>query len=231
MSRFRSARDDGRACQFERVTENAIELRSAVDDVRASDRCRLSAFRWYALGSGGEPRKALGLRAFRRAPGGPKPVHFVTMGGGPKRVVRPTAVVISMWLLASAGCGGQGTAAPSASSVIAPGAAWAGSSVLNDLEGTWSGDWRGTNGTKAGGLRIEWQRVGRVVRGGLTLSGDDCLPGGTITGILDDGKVVFEALSVDARVTFSALKAGDSLDGTFTTTCSEATGAWSAKKA
>jgi hypothetical protein len=140
------------------------------------------------------------------------------------------AVLLAVLLSACAGSGDKGTDSAKIGEASGERIRQA-ATTLDDLVGTWTGDWRTmAGGDEAGTVRIEWRRAGRVMRGFLQLSGASCLSRSEITAVVNGPQVDFEALAPPEKVTYTGTIAGDTIDGSYSMTCGDATGMWKVKK-
>lgn len=135
----------------------------------------------------------------------------------------------------AAGCGAGSDAAspkPSRDEQQAQRAQAEASAGLKALEGTWEGAWQsGVDPRAIGSLQLTWQQVGRVMKGTVAIIGGQCLDAGPILGRVNGTAVDFDIESNQAEVLYSGTVSGDTMAGTYTTSCANNQGTWRATKA
>lgn len=150
------------------------------------------------------------------------------------RLRQRLAVVVTALALAGGGCS-SGDEEPSAQSSAVARAqetqAQAGA-ALKALAGTWAGEWKSApDGASEGTVRFTWQQFGRTMKGTVTITGGQCLDAGPILGRVNGSSIDFDIESTEAEVIYKAEVAGNTMTGTYTTSCANSQGTWRATKA
>ncbi len=101
-----------------------------------------------------------------------------------------------------------------------------------DLSGVWSGTWTSTNPDdgSTGTFEIQWAQAGSALSGTITVNGTPCLTTGAITGTLAGDAIEFGSIQGQFDVDFSGTVAGETMSGTYSTSCGPAEGDWEAAK-
>ena len=129
----------------------------------------------------------------------------------------------------SSGDGGPG-AEPTAAARAQEAQAQAGA-ALKALAGTWAGEWASAkDGASRGTLRFTWQQFGRTMKGTITITGGQCVDAGPILGRVNGSVIDFDIESTEAEVIYKAEVAGNTMTGTYTTSCTNGQGSWQATK-
>lgn len=122
------------------------------------------------------------------------------------------------------------TATTSASATTAPPAATTGGGT--GLTGSWPGEWQNTTpDSSRGTFRIQWTQSGSSLSGTITITGTPCLTGGSISGSLAGSTLNFGVVTGQSQVSYTGTVSGDTMSGTYTTSCGNAQGTWKATKA
>lgn len=159
-----------------------------------------------------------GLTAFKaRIDGGGRLVS-VTIDGPPAR----NAEYRDFGTTPSAGAGGNGAT---------PGGRRASDAPTPDLSGTWRGTYvNDAPFTVSGPFAVRITQQGDKISGDLKLSGTGCALDGPIQGTLEGTQIRFGAVNGGQNVSFEGTVADGGLSGTYTTTCLNSTGTWTAKR-
>lgn len=141
-------------------------------------------------------------------------------------------VVLVVLVLATTACSdNDGSSGASRPTLTMPARTLEAAEAVTAFAGEWTGDWRHTSGgEEAGTLRIELQRVSRVLRGTIELSGSQCLAGSEVTAVVNGETIQFEAAADTDRVLFTGDLSGNTIDGTFGMSCGQAEGVWQARR-
>jgi hypothetical protein len=100
-----------------------------------------------------------------------------------------------------------------------------------DLSGTWQGTWANTTpDDSTGTFQLDWAQEGAKLSGTITISGTPCLAGADITGKVHGKQIYFGIVSGQVEVNYTGTVSGDSMSGTYATSCGNAEGDWEASK-
>lgn len=102
---------------------------------------------------------------------------------------------------------------------------------VSGLGGTWSGTWANSTPDDATGtFEIAWTQDGTKLSGTITIDGTPCLSGGTITGKIRGNAINFGVVEGQVEVNYAGEVEGDTMSGTYATSCGNANGDWEATK-
>ncbi len=164
------------------------------------------------------------------------------MVGRTGRVVALAAIAVlsvSACSKGSSGDSGGGGSSATALVSVTPAASSASSappassaSPAMDLSGTWRGTWTDTSPDTSGGtFELDWTGNGSELTGTIAVHGTPCLSGGDITGALNGTTITFGVVSGQVTVSYDGrLSGGDSMSGTYSTSCGNAKGKWEASR-
>lgn len=100
-----------------------------------------------------------------------------------------------------------------------------------DLSGKWSGTWaNSTPDTSTGTFELTWQQNGTALIGTIVIDGTPCLSGGAVTGKLRGSLISFGVVSGQVEVNYAGTFSGDTMSGSYATSCGNAGGEWTATK-
>lgn len=146
-----------------------------------------------------------------------------------------TACVLALLCAAcSSGAGKPATTAPptSVGAVESPTTtSHTAGSAAAALSGTWKGDWENTSpDSSRGTFTIQWQQLGTGLTGTITVNGTPCLTGGSISGSVSGDHIDFGVVTGQAQVVYTGSVNGTKMSGTYSTSCGNAQGNWTATK-
>lgn len=100
------------------------------------------------------------------------------------------------------------------------------------LGGQWTGEWQnGTTNQVSGTFDLTWTEQGSDLAGIISVSGTPCLSTGQVSGLRKGDEIYFGVVSGEVNVEFTgAVNEDGSMSGTYSTTCGNAQGTWSAHK-
>lgn len=106
------------------------------------------------------------------------------------------------------------------------------SPTATGLTGAWPGEWQNTTpDASRGTFRIQWTQSGSALSGTITITGTPCLTGGSINGSLSGSALNFGVVTGQSQVSYTGTVSGNTMSGTYTTSCGNAQGTWKATKA
>jgi hypothetical protein len=99
------------------------------------------------------------------------------------------------------------------------------------LGGVWNGQWANyTPDSSTGTFSIAWTQQGSTLTGNISIVGTPCLNGGAITGTVNGNSINFGVVEGQVTVNYAGTISGNTMSGTYATTCGNAEGNWTAAK-
>ncbi len=79
-------------------------------------------------------------------------------------------------------------------------------------------------------FEVTWNQQGSALEGTITIEGTACLTAGVVRGTLSGNDIDFGVVQREVEVNYTGTVFGDTMSGTYSTTCDNARGEWEAEK-